>query len=127
MEEIASKRERLGGLRPGISRELKIRVLSLDEDILRLGRLVGEEQRLLVFHLGFKWGSQISLSPVQMPDLLGTSRVDEKEFEWRVLSVSPERTQHLHLIDALKYIKGEVRYSFLGLASNSRGVAVMLS
>ncbi len=123
LSRIAEKRERFGGLNPGIARELKIRELSLKEDILRLGRLVDEERRLLAFHLGFKWGTQISLAPVSLPDLVTTPKLMEKEFEWRVTSVSPERTQHLHFIDALKFIKDEVRYSFLGLASNSRGVA----
>ncbi len=123
LEQVALKRERLGGLRPGIARELKIKVLTLDEDLFRLDRLLKEEKRLLVYHLGLPLGTEVELTQVKMPDLISSAKLTDKDFEKRVITVSPERTQHLRFIEALKSVKGEIKYSFLGLASNSRGVA----
>jgi hypothetical protein len=122
LEVIARKRELLGGLKPGIARELRIKGLSLDDDVLRLARLVEEEYQSLVYNLGLEVGTKISLAPVQLPDLLSVKKLVDIDLIWRAISVSPERTQHLHILDALKYVKHEVWYSFLGLGSNSRGV-----
>lgn len=123
LETVAVKRERLGGIKPGIARELKMRRLALEEDLLRLNHLVEEERRLFVYHLGFNWGAQVVLAPIKLPNLFEEERLNDKDLEWRLVSTSPERRQHLHFIDALQYIVGEIRYSFLGLSSNNRGVA----
>ena len=123
LRDFAIKRERLGGLRPGLASDLRIRILTLDDDLKRLHHLLGEEQRLLLYDLSLPLGTLISLRPVALPNLLESKILDLREIEWRVLASSPEILQHIHLLHSLSRIKGEVRYSLLGLASNHRGVA----
>ncbi len=123
LESIATQREKLGGIKSGVAREIKIRRLSLDEDLMRLEKVLSEQKRSLAIFLGMPPQSNLYLKAVKLPDLSQSTLDSIGELELEVFANSPELAQHQFILESLKKVRGESQYSVLGLASNSRGTA----
>lgn len=122
IHQIVRVRETFGGSTQGISQEIKIRLLSLDEDLRSLNVLIAEEEGYLVYLMGLPTGTKLKLQPVEMPDFEELSYLNYDDFEFRALDVSPEVKQFDYFIEASALAKKEISYAFLGASSVSRGL-----
>lgn len=123
VHRIVKTRETFGGAKPGSARDIEIRILGLQEDEQNLQILLQLENDELSYILGYSSEEQLTLKPVPMPIFEELKPIQNKEYEFRVLSMSPERRQFDHFLSALSQVKKEIEYSFLGVSDMSRGVA----
>ena len=120
--QIVKVRETFGGSTLGVSQEIKIRLLSLDEDLRSLKILISEEESYLAYLMGYPTGTRLKAKPVDMPIFEELAYLDYADFEFRALDVSPEVKQFDYFIEASKYARKEISYAFLGSSSVSRGL-----
>ncbi|HPI41012.1 MAG TPA: hypothetical protein PLJ21_09410 [Pseudobdellovibrionaceae bacterium] len=123
IHKIVKTRETFGGAQPGTARDIEIKLLGLQEDEQNLQLLIKHEHDELSYALGYSSDTDLVLEPVAMPVFENLEPIQSKEYEFRVLSMSPERRQFDHFLSALSQVKKEIEYSFLGGSSMSRGVA----
>lgn len=123
VHRIIQTRETFGGAPPGSAREVEIRLLGLKEDEQNLENLLSQEYTELSYLLGYNSNDRIILNSVSMPVFEDLRPIDHKEYEFRLISSSPERRQFDHFLSVLAQIKNEIKYSFLGVSQISRGVA----
>ena len=121
--EIAELRQRLGGLQPGIAQEIRLKTLALEEDSMRLSQTLRDQSRQLAYVLGIPQTEGATLAQWSFPDPLQLPSIKPEDVLWRARSISPERRQHQHILEAIPSLKGEIGFTILGLASNSRGTA----
>lgn len=122
IHQIVRVREVFGGSSQGVSQEIKIRLLALDEDLHSLNVLIAEEEGYLAYLMGFPAGTKLKLQSVEMPDFNEISYLDYEDFEFRALDVSPEVKQFDFFIEASSLSRKEITYAFLGSSSVSRGL-----
>ncbi|MEW6057108.1 MAG: hypothetical protein AB1540_10880 [Bdellovibrionota bacterium] len=120
---IIKSREELGGAPQGASRDIEVRMLSLQEDRRALEMLLLEEQNLLSHMMDLSADELVTPVAVKLPKFEDLKPLKVSEFEARVLATSPEIKQFEHLISAADYVKNEAAFSFLGASSVSRSVA----
>ncbi|MBL7664635.1 MAG: TolC family protein [Bacteriovoracaceae bacterium] len=120
--QIVKVRETFGGLSQSVSQDIKIRLLSLNEDLRALEILISEEESLLAFLMGYPAGTKLKVTPIEMPDYDSLEHLVYEDFDFRAVDVSPEIRQFQYFIDAADYAKKEISYSFLGSSSMSRGL-----
>jgi len=123
IHRIVETRENFGGAKPGTARDIEIKLLGLHEDEQNLLLLIKLELDELSYALGYPSDTNLVLEPVAMPVFESLKPIQSKEYEFRVLSMSPERRQFDHFLSALSQVKKEIEYSFLGGSTMSRGVA----
>lgn len=121
--KIAETREILGGAPVGLSQDLRVRILSLQEDQKNLSVVLNDELSFIAYLSGFKGNESIELKAVSIPDMASLEPLNYPDFEFRALDSSPEIRQYDHLIEAADYVKQERYFSFLGGSSMSRNVA----
>jgi outer membrane protein TolC len=121
--EIAELRQRLGGLQPGTAQEIRLKNLALEEDSMRLSQTLRDQSRQLAYVLGIPQTEGATLAEWAFPDPLQLPSIKPDDVLWRARSISPERRQHQHILEAIPALKGEIGFTILGLASNSRGTA----
>ncbi len=121
--KIIQIREALGGSTPGLAREIEIRILGLKDDQRNLANLVKEELDTLSLALGMPASTTLQLASVPVPDVQTLAPLNYAKYEFQLLANSPERRQFDHILSALKQVKNEITYSFLGGSNISRGVA----
>lgn len=122
IHRIVQTRENFGGAKPGTAREIEIKLLGLQEDEQNLLNLLKFENDELSYVLGYTADTEMLLSPIAIPQMGSLKPIQPKDYEFRVLSSSPERRQFDHFLSALSQVKKEIEYSFLGGSSISRGV-----
>lgn len=120
--KIVKVRETFGGSGQKVSLDIQQRLLALDEDSRALEVLIAEEESLLAFMMGFETGTRLRAKQVKMPDYDSLEPLSYEDFVFRATDVSPEIRQFDYLIEASQYVKKEIRYSFLGSSSMSRGL-----
>lgn len=120
--QIVLVRETFGGLPRSVSQDIKLRLLSLDEDTRALEALIAEEESLLAFMMGYPTGTRLKAAPVNLPNYDQIQPLNYEDFIYRAVNVSPEIRQFNYLIEAAQYVKKEVQYAFLGTSSMSRGL-----
>lgn len=120
--QIVKVRETFGGYPQRVSQDIKVRLLSLDEDLRALNTLIGEEESLLAFMMGYPTGTKINVKSIEMPDYESLEHLNYEDFEFRAAEVSPEIKQFEYFINAADYARKEVSYAFLGASSLSRGL-----
>jgi outer membrane protein TolC len=120
---IVESREMLGGAAQGASRDIEIRLLALQEDIRQLEVLIGEEESLLSYMMGFEASTVVKPALIAMPRFEAMKPLDYEDFVFRAVDSSPEIRQFDSFIAASDSVRKEVVYSFLGTSSMSRGVA----
>lgn len=123
IHKIVKTRETFGGAKPGTARDIEIRILGLKEDAENLRILLALEYDELTYALGYKVEEEVTLEPVQMLDVATLKPINPKEYEFRLLSSSPERRQFDHFFSVLDQIKKEIEYAVMGVSEISRGVA----
>ena len=123
VHRIILTRETFGGVRPGTARDVEIKLLGLKEDEQNLLLLLSQEHTELSYVLGYDSNTIIALDKISMPVFENLKPIDNKEYEFRLISSSPERRQFDHFLSVLSQIKNEIKYSFLGVSQISRGVA----
>jgi outer membrane protein TolC len=123
IHRIVKTRETFGGATPGTARDIEIKILGLQEDRQNLEVLLAQELDELTYMLAFPANDQITLTPVTLPQVDSLSPINTQEYEFRLLSTSPERRQFEHFLSVLVQIKNEIQYAFLGVSDISRGVA----
>lgn len=119
---IVNSREILGGIKDGASREIETRILALKEDRRSLEVLILEETNTLTLLMALPAETDVMLEPLALPQFENLVPLTYKDFEFRVLDSAPEIRQYNSFIDAARFVKKEVKYSFLGSSSQSRGV-----
>lgn len=120
--KIVRVRETFGGAGQQASLDIKQRLLALDEDSRALEVLIAEEESLLGFMMGFPVGTKLKAKPIKMPDYDSISKLDFEDFVFRAMDAAPEIKQYEYLVESADYVRKEVRYSFLGTSSMSRGL-----
>lgn len=120
---IVKTRETFGGVEPGTARDIEIRILGLKDDQENLRILLSLEHDELSYALGYPSSTTLDLSAIDLPDVAQLKPLDTNGFEFRMLSVAPERRQFEHFSSVLDQIKKEIDYSVLGVSQVSRGVA----
>lgn len=123
IHRIVQTREIFGGTTPGAARDVEIRILGLREDEANLKVLIEREKNELSYALGYGAQVQLSLASVSLPDFEDLKPINPTAYEFRILSVSPERRQYDHFFSVLSQIKNEIKFNFLGVSSMSRGAA----
>ena len=123
IHRIIKTRETFGGAEPGTARDIEIKIMGLLEDEQNIQVLLAKEYDELTYALGYSTDEDIQFSPVEIPVIEALKPVNPKEYEFRLLSVSPERRQFDHFLSVLSQIKKEIQYSFLGVSDVSRGTA----
>lgn len=121
--KIVRVRETFGGQPRSVSQDIKLRLLSLEEDTRALEILIAEEESLLAFMMGYSTGSRLKVAPVKLPNYDEIQPLNYEDFEYRAVNVSPEIRQFNYLIEASNYVRKEVQYAFLGSSSMSRGTS----
>lgn len=121
--EIVKTRETFGGVAPGTSRDLEIRMLGLREDERNLRSLIEAETNALSFALGMKAPVTLKLLPVADLNVADLSPLSYEAYADRMIDASPERKQYSRLLEVLPYLKQELEWSILGASTTSRGVA----
>lgn len=119
--QIVRVRETFGGAPQSVSQEIKLRLLSLEEDTRALESLIAEEESLLAFMMGYTTGTKLKIAPIKLPNYAQIQPLDYEDFVYRAVNVSPEIRQFNYLIEASQYVRKEVQYAFLGSSSISRG------
>lgn len=119
---IVNVRETFGGSPQKVSLEIKQRLLALEDDIRSLEVLINEEENILGFMMGYPTGTRLKAKTVTLPDYDSLEPLDYEDFVFRAVDSSPEIKQYDFLIEAAAYVRKEVRYSFLGTSSMSRGL-----
>lgn len=119
---IVKVRETFGGSPQKVSIDIQQRLLALEEDARSLEVLINEEQSLLAFMMGYPVGTRLKAKPVKLPDYDSLDELNYEDFEFRAVDTSPEIRQFDHLVEAADYVRREVKYSFLGASSLSRGL-----
>lgn len=123
IHRIVLTREVFGGVRPGTAREVEIRLLGLAEDERNMKVLLVKERAELSYALGFAADTALTLKDVAAPEMEKLKPLNTGAYEFRVLSASPERRQFDHFLSVVSQIKEEIKYSFLGVSTISRGAA----
>lgn len=123
IHRIVKTRETFGGAKPGTARDIEIKILGLKEDAENLKILLALEHDELTYALGYSTNENISLSPVELLNVEQLKPINPKEYEFRLLSSSPERRQFDHFFSVLDQIKKEIDYAIMGVSDISRGVA----
>lgn len=123
IHKIVKTRETFGGAKPGTARDIEIRILGLKEDSENLKVLLNLEYDELTYALGFPADVELTFGAVEMPVIEKLQTINPKDYEFRVLSISPERRQFDHFFSVLNQIKKEIDYAIMGVSSISRGVA----
>ena len=119
---IVDARETLGGAPQGASRDIEVRLLSLQEDLRQLEVLIGEEESLLSYMMGYEASVAVTPAAIPMPNFDAMQPLDYEDFVFRAVDSAPEIRQFDHFISASDSVRKEVIYSFLGTSSVSRGV-----
>lgn len=122
IHRIVKVRETFGGSPQKVSLEIQQRLLALDEDARAVEVLIGEEESILAFMMGYKTGTRLRAVPVRLPDYDTLEALNYDDFVFRAVDVSPEIKQFNYLVEAADYVRKEIRYSFLGTSSMSRGL-----
>jgi outer membrane protein TolC len=122
IHQIVRVRETFGGTSAGVSQDIKLRLLALDEDARALEVLIAEEESLLAFMMGYPTGVKLKPKAVDMPGYDDLEKLDYRDFEFRAVDVSPEVRQYDYIIKAADHVRREIPYSFLGTSSMSRGI-----
>lgn len=120
---IVKTRETFGGAKPGTARDIEIKILGLKDDEQNLMLLLAQEHDELTYMLGYGSDEVVELTSVTIPDIDSLTPINPKDYEFRVLSSSPERRQFDHFISVLGQIKKEIQYNVLGVSEISRGTA----
>lgn len=123
IHRIIKTRETFGGAPPGTAREIEIKLLGLKEDKKNLEVLLALEHSELSYVLGYPAETDLALAPINMPVFEDLKPINPKEYEFRLLALSPERRQFDHFLSVISQIKKEIEYSFLGVSEISRGTA----
>lgn len=120
---LVSSREMLGGVPEGVSRDIEIRLLGLQEDKRSLETLVQEEESSLSYLMGYSAAVAVRPISVVMPDFDNLQPLNYSDFEFRTVDSSPELRQFDYFITASDWVKKEAVYSLFGVSDTSRGVA----
>jgi len=120
---IVKMRELLGGVPQGVSREIEVRKLSLQEDQRALQVLIADEASVLATMMALPSGTNIVPADIEFPSVETYAGRPSQDLELKVLQAAPELAQFNALIDASNSVRKEVKYAFLGTSSVSRGVA----
>ena len=119
---IAKTREIFAGQSPQSRKFLQIKRLEINEDIRSLSQLLMIEKKELVGILGLEAQEEIILDSIELPSRETTKPIDPIPMLDNALKASPEIKQFKLLRSALKYVRKEVYFSFLGGSSYSGGI-----
>lgn len=120
---IAEDRFDLGLESIELVREIQIQHLNIQEDLVQMKVLVDYEKSVLAEALGISVKTSLELTPIKNSEGKINSPLDPNEWEVLVLNKSPELSQFKYFIKVIPEIKKEIRFSFLGVPSISRGTA----
>ncbi len=120
---MAEDRADIGFENADISREIQIQHLKIVEDVTQLKLLVDFEKRTLAQALGFPVGEQLILVQVNLANESELPSINPTEWEEIAIKNSPEVNQYAYFLKVLPQIKKEIRFSFLGVPTLSRGTA----
>ncbi|MGE4234107.1 MAG: TolC family protein [Bacteriovoracia bacterium] len=120
---IVKSREAMGGVSQGVSSDIEVRLLALQEDARKLSLLIDQEKSSLGYMMTIEARTPIELTAVSIPDFDTFIPLDYEDFEFRTLDSAPETRQYDFFIMASDYLEKEVLYSFLGGSTISRGTA----
>lgn len=119
--EVARARELMGVIPVGLSKDLEIKLIALQEDERRMGDFVRQETSEMLFQLGVPTSSSPELIPVEMPNWDVLQPIDPTSYEPIAVAKSPELKSFDILLAVLPILKKEIYFSVLGVSTISRG------
>lgn len=122
--QIVEPRVVFGGTALQTLNFLKIRKLEVEDDLRIMDNVIHEEVRAISFLVGVDQDTNVQLSPIQLPDIEKLKPLDIKQFYYRALGYSPEVNQYAYISSALKYVKKEINFTFLGTSSIARSAGM---
>ena len=121
--DIVETRAVFGEVPPQVLKFLKIRKLEVQEDIRSLETLVFEETKALTYLMGLPQETKLRLQSIQLPNVEDLSAISFDTFIFRAIDNAPEINQYIYVKEALKYVRKEAYFSFLGSSTTSRGIS----
>lgn len=119
--DIAKIKVDLGMETPEYAREIQIRILALQEDLIRMKVYLADVRRELSFVTG--GAGDIELTPKDVPalDMKSKNKLPYETVINDILARSNELKQYDELLKIIPQIKKEITFSFLGLTPASMG------
>jgi len=120
---IVVSRSVFGDVPPQVLKFLKIRKLEIEEDVRSFNTLLFQEKKGLSFLMGLDQNDSLVLQKVDIPNVEDLKPIDYSEFIYRATDNSPEILQFEYIKQALKYVRKEFYFSFLGASTTARNSA----
>ncbi len=118
---IVKTRTVFGEVPPQVLKFLKIRKLEIEEDIRLLDSLVYEEIKAMSYLMGIPQEIDLKLENIVLPVVEDLNPISFDTFVFRAMDNAPELNQYAYIKEALKYVRKEAYFSFLGASTTSRG------
>lgn len=121
--ELVKTRSILGEVPPQVLKFLRIRELEVAEDIRSVEVLVHDEKKAISFLMGIPQETSVEFLPLSLPRVEELEKISFETFVFRALDNAPEINQYKYIKQSLKYLRGEVYFSFLGSSTTARSAA----
>lgn len=118
--KIVRARAVMGDVPPQALKFLEIRKLELEEDARSLDTMIFEEKKALSFMMGIPQEDNLKLKPMLLPSVSKLDKISFDTFIFRALDNAPEINQYQYIKSALRFLKKEAFFSFLGSSTTAR-------
>lgn len=117
---IVNTRVILGETPIQVQKFLEIRKLELLDDLRVLNNIIETEKRSLAMIMGISQDKTIELEKFQLPQVDELESISYDTFIFRALDNAPELNQYGYIKSSLRYLRGEMYFSFLGASTTAR-------
>lgn len=121
--DIAKVKVDLGMEAPEASREIQIRILALQEDLVRMKVYLADVRRELSFVTGGSGEAELTPKDVPALDMKSKNKLPYENVIHDILARSNELKEYDELLKIVPLIKKEISFSFLGLTPASVGTS----
>lgn len=119
--EIVKLKVDLGMESPEAGREIQIRILALEEDLIRLRAYLSDARSELASIAGYAGNSELTPRELRPVEITSKQKVSYDSIANEVVFNSSELKQFDEFLRIIPSIKKEIKFSFLGLSSASQG------
>lgn len=113
----------LGMEPPESGRELKIRILALNEDLIRMRAYLSDARSELAYIAGYAGNSEITPKDLRPVEISSKSKITYDRIANEVIYNASELKQYDEFLRILPLLRKEIQFSFLGMSSASQGTA----
>jgi hypothetical protein len=113
----------LGMEPPESGRELKIRILALNEDLIRMRAYLSDARSELAYIAGYAGNSEINPKDLRPVEISSKGKITYDRIANEVIYNASELKQFDEFLRILPSVSKEIQFSFLGMSSASQGTA----